>query len=68
MRAEGLKNKPKTFGEFSDDWMRDNLKQFSIPQYRAQWQMKLTKYAAPLRPMALENIQTPDVAAVLKQI
>lgn len=68
LRAEGLQNKPQTFGEFSDDWMRDNLKQFSNPKHRAQWRMTLTKYAAPLRPMALEDIQTPDVVAVLKSI
>ncbi|MBO9398229.1 tyrosine-type recombinase/integrase [Shimia sp. R9_2] len=68
LRAEGLQKKPQTFGEFSDDWMRDNLKQFSNPKHRAQWRMTLTKYAAPLRPMALEDIQTPDVVAVLRPI
>lgn len=68
LRLEGLQKKPKTFGEFSDDWMRDNLSQFSNPKHRAQWQMTLTKYAAALRPMTLGKIQTADVVAVLKPI
>lgn len=68
LRAEGLQKKPITFGDFSDDWMRDNLKQFSNSKHRAQWHMTLTKYAAPLRPMPVEEIQTSDVITVLKPI
>lgn len=63
-----LRAKPKTFGEFSDEWMDANLRQYSNPKHRDQWRMTLTHYAAPLRDMPVDAIRTPDVVNTLKPI
>ncbi|MBW6507782.1 MAG: tyrosine-type recombinase/integrase [Rhodobacteraceae bacterium] len=67
-REEAARAAPKTFGQFSDDWMDENLRQFSNPKHRDQWRMTLTAYAAPLRDKSVDAIRTQDVVDALKPI
>ncbi|MER9168938.1 tyrosine-type recombinase/integrase [Mesorhizobium australicum] len=39
--AEAKKAKPKTFGEFADEWLDQNEHEFSNPKHRAQWRTTL---------------------------
>ncbi|RUU05926.1 site-specific integrase [Mesorhizobium sp. USDA-HM6] len=39
--AEAKKGKPKTFGEFADEWLDQNELRLSNPKHRAQWRTTL---------------------------
>lgn len=67
-RAEAKKAAPKTFGEFSDEWLDQKETEFSNPKHRAQWRMTLREYAKPLRQKHLGDITTEDVLAALHPI
>lgn len=66
--AEAKKGKPKTFGEFADEWLDQKETEFSNPKHRAQWRMTLREYAGTLRDKAPADITTADVLAVLQPI
>jgi Arm DNA-binding domain len=57
-----------TFGELADEVVAEQSKSFRNAKHRAQWKMTLGTYAAALRPMAVGEIRTEDVLAVLKPI
>jgi integrase len=57
-----------TFGEFADQYVADMSPQWTNPKHIAQWKMTLTRYAAPLRPRLISEIETLDVLNVLKPI
>ena len=57
-----------TFGEFADDLLETLAPQWRNEKHRYQWRMTLQKYAAPLRPIALDKIGTDDVLRVLKPL
>ena len=67
-KKEAEKEEPRTFGEFADQWMEENLGQFSNAKHRDQWRMTLTKYAGPLRAQSLDEITTTDVLNTLRPI
>jgi hypothetical protein len=64
--AEAKKGKPKTFGQFADEWLDTKETEFSNPKHRAQWRMTLREYAGPLRDKLPAEITTEDVLNVLK--
>jgi integrase len=66
--AEAKKAKPKTFGDFADEWLDQKEAEFSNPKHRAQWRMTMREYAGPLRDKAPADINTADVLAVLQPI
>ncbi|PRY94347.1 tyrosine-type recombinase/integrase [Donghicola tyrosinivorans] len=67
-RQDAQRQKPVTFGQFCDEWMEANLRQYSNAKHQAQWRMTLTVYAEPLRSKAIQDIETNDVLEVLKPI
>lgn len=57
-----------TFGAFADELVKSIGSGFRNPKHRAQWEMSLKTYAAPLRSKLLKEIGTEDVLAVLQPI
>ena len=55
-----------TFGECADRFIEATRAAWSNPKHAAQWQMTLCKYAAPLRPLLVDQITTDDVLSVLE--
>lgn len=57
-----------TFGEAADAYVRSQSPQWRNPKHRAQWQATLTREAAVLRPLKVDEIHTAHVLQVLKPI
>lgn len=57
-----------TFGNLADAFVSDLGPQWRNEKHRAQWKTTLEKDAAPLRPLAVDKIDTADVLDVLKPI
>jgi integrase len=57
-----------SFGAFADALVIELSHGFRNDKHKAQWSMTLTTYAAPLRSMALVDIETKDVLKVLSPI
>ena len=60
--------KVRTFGDAADALLTDVKAGWRNPKHRAQWEMTLTRYAAPLRPKPVAEIGTDDVLGVLKPL
>lgn len=56
------------FGEMADLVLESLSTGFRNAKHRAQWKMTLEVYAAPLRKIAIDEVTTDDVLAVLKPI
>ena len=54
-----------TFGEVADEFVKALSPQWRNEKHRAQWSMTLKAYAAPLRGLPVDHIETADVLAVL---
>jgi integrase len=57
-----------TFGETADQLIAALSPSWRNEKHRAQWRMTLKTYAAPLRPLAVDQIAVHHVLAVLKPI
>jgi integrase len=57
-----------TFGEVADAFVADLSPQWRNEKHRAQWAMTLKLYAAPLRPLPVDRVDTAAVLEVLKPI
>jgi integrase len=57
-----------TFGEYADRFVAQKVKEFDNPVHRRQWESTLTKYAASLRPMAVQDVDTTAVLKALRPI
>ena len=70
VRAEaGAAKRPvPTFGECADEFVATKQSEWRNEKHRAQWAMTLTKYAAPLRKLPVDAIDTATVLSVLKPI
>ena len=55
-----------TFGEAADAYIHAHEAGWKNDKHAAQWKMTLAKYAAPLRPKAVAEVETADVLAVLQ--
>ncbi|MBN8551636.1 MAG: tyrosine-type recombinase/integrase [Caulobacterales bacterium] len=62
-----LRERP-TFGEVADGWLKDNAGGVRSNKSLARRKRALEVYAAPLRPIRVDNVSTEDVLAVLKPI
>ena len=58
----------KTFGEVADALIEAKAAAWRNPKHRAQWVMTLTNYAAPLRSLAVDDIDTETVLSVLQPL
>jgi integrase len=65
--VEGWRKKPSvpTFGEVADEYIAAHEGSWSNLKHRAQWQMTLREYAAPLRAIPVNEVTVEDVRAVL---
>jgi integrase len=68
--AEGLpvETAIPTFGAAADRFVESLSPQWRNAKHRAQWAMTLTHYAAPLRPLPVDRIDTAAVLDVLKPV
>jgi integrase len=56
-----------TFGEAADEFVARMKGQWRNEKHQDQWSMTLTKYAAALRPMPVDEVDTDDVVRILRQ-
>ncbi|MDX0001574.1 tyrosine-type recombinase/integrase [Sinorhizobium meliloti] len=63
-----IANKPKTFGECSDDLVAAKENTFRNDKHKAQWRMTLEVYAKPLRKIPVADVSTDDVVRVLRPL
>lgn len=57
-----------TFGQMADEVAAGLAHGFRNEKHKAQWAMTLNVYAAPLRDMRVDRIETADILAVLKPL
>lgn len=60
------KQKTPTFGEFSDQFVDEQVTAFRNAKHIAQWRMTLKEYAAPIRSKKLDAITTEDILGILQ--
>ena len=63
--ARVAQSKKMTFGEAADALIETKGPGWRNAKHRAQWKMTLEKYAAPLRPRPVDEIDTTAILAVL---
>lgn len=63
----GAAGKP-TFGTIADALIEARAPEWRNAKHRAQWAMTLTRYAASLRGLPVDEIETADVLAILQPI
>jgi integrase len=61
------KDKP-TFGKCADDFISAKEPEWRNAKHRAQWSMSLNRYAAPIRDLLVNEIDTAKVLAVLQPL
>ncbi len=57
-----------TFGSFADGYLALHLPKFRNEKHKAQWQMTLRDYCAPIRALPVDKVDTEAVLKVLKPI
>jgi integrase len=57
-----------TFGDFVDGWLPAVISEFRNAKHRQQWENSLKTYAASLRPLYLDEIDTEAILAALQPI
>lgn len=57
-----------SFGEFADGYIANHRSKWRNDKHAAQWAMTLTEYCAPIRPLAVNTIDTEAVLKVLQPI
>jgi hypothetical protein len=58
----------KTFGKRADALLASKESSWRNPKHRARWRMTLTQYAAPLRAIAVDEVNTEAVLSVLQPL
>ena len=67
-RKKAAEKSIPTFGECADDFVMAKQSEWRNDKHRAQWAMTLTKYAARLRKLPVDTIDTEAVLSVLKPV
>ncbi len=57
-----------TFGEFADGYVETMTPSWRNPKHVQQWKMTLTTYAAPIRHLPVDEIETDEVLKVLQPL
>jgi integrase len=57
-----------TFGQVADEFVAAKQSEWRNGKHRAQWEMTLRRYCAPLRARPVDEIDTPAVVEVLKPL
>jgi integrase len=68
--VKAAKSAPKkvTFGEIADDFIATHEASWKNAKHREQWKMTLSVYCAPIRGMAVDEIDASAVLSVLKPL
>ena len=61
-------NNARTFGDFTDEYLKTALTGFRNEKHKWQWRQTLEKHAKPIWKRFLQDITTDDVAACLDPI
>jgi integrase len=67
-RAQRTSPGTMTFGTFADGLLVDIAPGFRNAVHRAQWATTLSTYAAPIRPLLINEVGTGDILKILKPI
>lgn len=68
-RAERRKaHAAMTFGECADEYIETMKPSWSNEKHALQWKMTLTEYAAPIRDLMVDAVDTPHILEVLKPL
>jgi Arm DNA-binding domain len=57
-----------SFGQCADEFVAGMAGRWRNEKHKAQWRMTLTEYAAPIRSMPVNTIETADVLRVIKPL
>ena len=57
-----------TFGELADEFIQAKQAEWVNDKHKAQWAMTLETYAAPLRSLRVDRVETADVLSVLREV
>ncbi|MET0483083.1 MAG: Arm DNA-binding domain-containing protein [Aestuariivirgaceae bacterium] len=57
-----------SFGQCADEFVAGMSTRWRSEKHKAQWRMTLTEYAAPIRSMPVDTIETADVLKVIKPL
>ncbi|MBO1904034.1 tyrosine-type recombinase/integrase [Microvirga sp. 3-52] len=68
LQAREVAQAVPTFGEMADEVIAAHSPSWRNDKHRAQWQMTLTRYAAPLRELLINEVDTDAVLNVLKPL
>jgi integrase len=66
--VKASKARETTFGAFADEYLALHLPKFRNDKHKAQWTMTLRDYCAPIRGLAISEVDTEAVLKVLKPI
>jgi integrase len=66
--ARLAKLRQPTFGQVADEFVAVKQSEWRNGKHRAQWEMTLQRYCAPLRPRPVDEIDTAAVLEVLKPL
>ncbi len=66
--AERIAAGKPTFGRCADAFLEAKASEWRNAKHRAQWAMTLTEYAAPLRDLPVDKVDTEAVLAVLQPL
>jgi integrase len=58
----------RTFGEIADALLEAKAPEWRNAKHREQWRVSLTRDAAPLRPLLIDEVDTEAILAVLKSL
>ncbi|NDB70113.1 MAG: site-specific integrase [Methylocystaceae bacterium] len=64
-KAEAIKAIKPTFGKIADDLIAAKSSEWRSAKHKAQWEMTLHKYCAPIWYKPVNEIETTDVLAIL---
>ncbi len=67
-RAEEARARKPTFGEVADDYLKAKRSEWRNEKHRDQWTMTLTKLAAPIRALPVDEITVDDILEMLKPV
>ena len=64
-KAAAIKAIKPTFGKIADDLIAAKSSEWRNAKHKAQWEMTLKKYCAPIRSKPVDEVDTADVLAIL---
>lgn len=66
LKVQQEQQRAVTFGQFSDQFVAEQVTAFRNEKHIAQWRMTLKEYAAPIRNKQIDAITTEDILGILQ--